>query len=179
MSDGELHTKFKDNLLDVHFQSVETWSTGQGVPDMNFAAKSKVTGLGAEGWVENKCIDSGNKFGYEPEQVGWIEKRMRFGGRVFVAVRVLKSAGPRKGAARDELWVFTGHSFRGLCQHGMPIIGSDPREAAALGIYQPLYVGHGGPSSWDWQAVRLILTDFDFLSFSKSGIITDHQQGAI
>lgn len=138
MSDGELRQAFSSHLRDFHWQAVETWSTGQGVPDVNFCFG------GVEGWIENKST-SGWVVDLSPSQIGWIERRIRNGGRVFIAVRRLATAGPRKGAAVDELYLFPGFEVRALADGGLD-------RKKAIGVWSR------GPAKWDWATIRLILT---------------------
>src|SRR6266576_852567 len=113
---------------------------GGGVPDSNFCAD------GVEGWLEFKQTKAW-AVGVQPAQVGWTERRLRAGGHVMVAVRRLVTSGPRKVAA-DELWLLPGSQLRTLAQEGL--------DAAAL---KPSYVGIGGPSRWNWSAIREFLID--------------------
>ncbi len=80
MRDGGLRQIFQKYLPEFHWQSVETFSTGRGVPDLNYCFR------GTEGWIELKRR-VGNRVALSPEQIAWIERRGRAGGRVFVAVR--------------------------------------------------------------------------------------------
>lgn len=136
MSDGELRMKFKQFLPEVHWQSIETWSTGQGVPDMNGCSES------IEFWIEAKKTN-GFTVDVEPHQIAWLERRARAGGRTFVAVRRLAAAGPRRGAACDEFYLFRGIDARALKQHGLKIDG-------------PAALVHcsGGPARWNWHTIK-------------------------
>ena len=128
--DGGLRKLFRQHLPQVDWQSVETAMTGEGVPDANYCVE------GREGWVEMKATKAW-AVRVRPAQVGWIERRLRHGGRVFVAVR-------RQHASRsDELWFFQGGAIRQLKDGGLRAV--DP-------VHD---VGHwgGGPTAWDWAAV--------------------------
>lgn len=139
-TDGGLRPLFKKHLPPgSDLQPVETWSTGQGVPDLNYCI------AGAEGWVELKGTAT-NKVIITPQQVAWAERRLRAGGRVFLTVRKQHAGGPRRGAVVDELWLFPGNLTRAVAQHGLN------HERAP-----PLYRGAGGPGSWDWQAIAQFL----------------------
>lgn len=136
--DGGLRKIFREKLPDIDWTSIETGGTGKGIPDSNGCKD------GHEFWVEYK-LTSAWTVGLEPEQVGWITRRARFGGKVFVAVRRKTTAGPRKGRAVDELWLYRG---------------ADARELKTLGIKDgppPLHVSEGGPAKWNWNAIRLEL----------------------
>src|SRR5262245_12716207 len=97
MRDGGLRALLVRNLPRVHFQSVETWSTGQGVPDLNYCVD------GSEGWIELKKSD-GWVVDFEPQQIAWLERRARAGGRVFVFV----------SRAETELYVLPASAARPL-----------------------------------------------------------------
>jgi hypothetical protein len=131
MKDGGLGGVLKKYLPFVDFQSVETWSTGQGVPDLNFCFDRY------EGWLELK-MTSTNKVKIRAEQIAWIERRCRAGGRVFLVVRYKHKASARK-QIRDELYLFRGKDIRAVFLGGI--------EGA-----QPLYISNGGPARWDWEA---------------------------
>jgi Holliday junction resolvase len=109
MIDGGLRATFRAKLPDIHWQAVESKLTGKGIPDANYCAE------GIEGWVEFKKT-SGWKIGLRTEQTSWIEKRARFGGNVFIAVR-------RKGT---ELWLCGPEHARGNTLKGItPILFYD------------------------------------------------------
>jgi len=135
--DGGLRVLFHKNLKGLHWQAVETGGTGLGIPDSNFA------GDGVEGWVEFKKTST-MAVGLSGPQVGWIESRLRHGGRVFVAVRHQTTAGPRKGPASDALWLYPGSEARNLLVHGL-------RSQNRLG-YWP-----GPPVKWNWSEIRALL----------------------
>jgi hypothetical protein len=124
MSDGELRQVFRKHLSSsFDFQAVETGAVGDGVPDLNYC------GGGVEGWVEMKKADHW-RASIRPAQVGWTERRLRYGGRVFVAVR----------RARDELWFFHGKAIR-------PLVKERIDEVENLGCWA------GGPAKWDWKEI--------------------------
>lgn len=131
---------FQKHLPSVHWQGVETWSTGQGVPDMNGCIE------GWEFWIENK-LTSGYKVNFEVGQVAWIERRHRAGGRVFLAIRRKAPAGPRRGEAVDELWLFKGNQVRSVAVNGL----DEDKEF-------PFYRTEGGPAKWNWEAIKNALT---------------------
>jgi Holliday junction resolvase len=97
MIDGGLSQLFQDNLPKVHWQRIETGGTGRGIPDLNGCYQ------GAEAWVECKRTKHWT-VEVRPEQVGWIERRTRAGGRVFLAVR----------RAERELWLLWPQAARRL-----------------------------------------------------------------
>ncbi len=141
--DGELRPIFERHLKEFDWQSVETWSTGRGVPDLNFCHQS------TEGWVELKSTNAW-AVKMEPGQVAWTERRARAGGRVFLAVRRLSLPGPRKGAKVDELWLLHHSAARLLATPGKNLRDLAPGDQI-LGLWGQ------GPSNWDWDRVEEIL----------------------
>lgn len=143
--DGGLRPLFRKNLK-YHWQSIETGSTGLGVPDSNVCVN------GIETWVEFKQT-KGWTAGLRPEQVGWIFKRTSAGGRVLIAIRRQTTAGPRKGSACDELWIYFGKDVRQLHAEGL------------RGGAVPMVKSSGGPANWDWDEIGLRLrTQWSVLS---------------
>ena len=128
----------------VDWCTVETGMVNPGVPDSNFCY------TGTEGWIEHKWTD-GWEIPLKPEQIGWHARRGRAGGRVFVAVRRLCSAGPRRPAA-DELWLWRSGSHAAELKIGG--LRGAPREYL-LGVWS------NGPAAWDWPMVlsHLIRSD--------------------
>ena len=123
MMDGNLRVLFSRKLPQAHWQSIETGTTGQGVPDANYCCDR------VEGWIEFKTVDH-NKVTLRPAQIGWIERRMRQGGRCFIAVR-----------RTHELFLFSGAHAR----------------TANLKLTPALVHSCGGPSKWDWDEIAKIL----------------------
>lgn len=136
MIDGGLRKLFRQHLPAFHWVSVETGLTEQGVPDSNYCFE------GAEGWVEFKKAEA-NKVSLRSEQIGWLMRRSRAGGRTFIAVRHQHIGGPRKGRAIDRLLLFPGSAAKQLIFSGL-------RNA-------PIIESSGGPSRWDWDAVGIVL----------------------
>lgn len=139
MSDGDLRKIFQKFIPQFHWQSVETWSTGQGVPDCNFC------GFGKEGWIEFKKTET-HRVDISPEQVAWIERRIRCGGRCFVGIRRRHSGGPVKGIPVDELWLFSGKAIRALKFEKMTDV-----KFLLHGNWS------GGPTGWEWPSIRELL----------------------
>lgn len=138
MPDAGLRKLFSDHLIGGHWQSIESGSTGKGIPDQEYCfPKNK------SGWIEHKQT-SANAVKIDPEQVGWIERRVRMGGRVFLAVRKRCAAGPRREAA-DELHLFYGRDIRAVFLQGL-------NGATAIGRWP------GGPAKWDWNTVKKVIT---------------------
>ncbi len=137
MRDGDLRRLFRVHLPLFDWQSIETGGVGLGVPDLNYCF------AGQEGWLELKQTQA-MAVSIDAVQVAWIERRLRAGGRVFVAVRRHCPSGPRR-EARDELWLLHGAQSRNLHDHG-------------LGQSDALLHCVGGPAKWDWAAVGKILS---------------------
>jgi hypothetical protein len=135
-ADGDLRSIFKNHLPHMHWTPIETASTGGGVPDTNCCWKK------IDFWIEYK-FTSGNAVKFRPLQPGWIMRRTRAGGRVFIAVRKTTMAGPRREAG-DALWLFPGSEVRALVDTGL---------AGA----RPCGVWEGSPASWPWEAVERAL----------------------
>ena len=134
--DGGLRPLFSERIKGAHFQPIETWSTGQGVPDVNCCLR------GTETWIEFK-VTATNAVRISTEQIGWIERRIRAGGRVLVIVRYKCLAGLRR-QAHDELLIFAGADVRALAVGGLTA-------AVALAAWD------GGPRAWDWGVVTKML----------------------
>lgn len=134
--DGGLRKLFQKNLPEFHWTSIETGSTGRGIPDANYCCD------GIEGWIEFKQTTT-NRVGIAPEQCAWIERRVRAGGRVWIAVRKRRAKSARL-AACDELWIFSGDSVRDLMV--FRLLGPNPR-----------FFNSNGPGSWAWENVKKLL----------------------
>lgn len=132
--DGGLSRILREFLPGPHWQRIETALTGLGIPDMNACHG------GREVWIELKQT-SGWKPAIRPEQGAWAWKRYHSGGHVFLATRRRTDGGPRSAAA-DELWVHRGDQIIEVRKLGL-------REGPA-----PLLRLEGGPSRWNWDAVR-------------------------
>lgn len=132
--DGGLRKLFREHVAG-DWASIESPFTSGGIPDSNFCIN------GIEGWLELKQT-KGHAVTLLPAQIGWISRRVRNGGRVYIAVRQQAPAGPRR-EARDSLWLFHGMWAKRAKVDGLRGAWSE----------QAL-VWHGGPSQWDWAAVQ-------------------------
>ena len=132
MKDGNLRALEREYLKGFHLVTIETGFTGPGVPDMNYCYH------GSEGWIENKAC-KGWQVKIRVEQVGWMLRRQRAGGKCFIFVR-------RQNASSnaDELYVFNGEQAQDLSEKG--INGAKWRHRST-----------GGPARWDWETVSKIL----------------------
>lgn len=135
-ADGDLRKIFREHLPHMHWTPIETALTGSGVPDANSCYN------GIEFWVEYKST-SGWSVVIRPEQVGWLYRRARAGGRCFVAVRRHSLGGVRSDPV-DDLYIFPGASAPGLRTRTL-------RELEPLGLFS------GGPGRWDWDGVQALL----------------------
>jgi hypothetical protein len=112
----------------IHWQAIETGSTGRGIPDLNGCFRS------FEIWIECKKADHW-AVEVQPEQVGWAERRVRAGGTVFCAVRRLPN---------DELWLLRHEALRKLREPKTGLRDLSP--SLILGRWS------GGPRQWAWAA---------------------------
>jgi hypothetical protein len=123
--DGGLPKMFRQHLSAAQWTPVETGATSQGVPDHEYCYPG-----GKQGWVEFKSSMAWAVI-IRPEQVGWLLRRHRMGGRSFIAVRRQLS----------ELWMIEGGEAARLKADGLK------------GVH-PLLVCH---EPWDWAQVEKIL----------------------
>ena len=145
MIDGGLRKIFHGKLRGIHWQAIETGGTGRGIPDSNYCAP-RPDGNGTEGWVEFKSTE-GWAVDLSPDQIGWILRRIRMGGTVWIAVRRKHTGGPRKGDPVDELWILPGR------------LAKEAKELGLRGIKEDCAVlSSGGQSAWDWDEIRRVLT---------------------
>jgi hypothetical protein len=127
--DGGLRGLFRQYLPEFHWTTIETGSVEGGVPDMNGCFN------GIELWCEMK-LATGYAVEIRPQQVGWMLRRVRCGGRVFIAVR-------QRRKREDNLFLFSGAQVEELKAHGV--------RASSLGLW------HVGPARWAWPEVKTAL----------------------
>lgn len=127
--DGGLRSIFRRKLRQVHWQSIETSHIAAGVPDLNGCYRS------VEFWIELKRTKAWT-VDLRPMQISWISRRLRSGGKVFIAVR--------KG---ETLWLIAGEHARAAVRDGL----RDLPAGAMLGCW------HGGPAKWDWPSILRLL----------------------
>lgn len=137
-ADGGLRTLFRQKFPEFMWQSIEVGTVGRGVPDSFYLAEG-----GLSGWVEYKQTET-HAAGLRPEQVAWLSRCGRLGGRARVAVRRRHAGGPRRGEPVDELWIFGAEAVVRLASEGL------------LGP-EPLLVCRGGVRKWAWDEVRAVL----------------------
>ncbi len=143
--DGGLRQLFRANLPQFDWCSIESGSTGGGIPDMNYCGWHHDE-YGVEGWLELKQTP-GHRVTLRPEQVGWISRRVRNGGRVWIAVRQLAPKGPRR-EARDALWLIPGADAKVALLEGLTGRHAD--------LEWPCW--EGGPAAWRWDHIAAQLT---------------------
>jgi hypothetical protein len=141
--DGDLRPIFAQSLPTFHWVAVETGLLGRGIPDTEYCAPG-----GATGWVEFKQTTAW-AVDLRPEQVAWLDRRSRMGGRALIAVRrrFVPAPGSRREAC-DELWILPGSSARLVHDSGL----RSSLSASPLGCWT------GGPRHWDWPAIARVLT---------------------
>jgi hypothetical protein len=135
--DGNLRRIFRTNIRAVHWVSIESPSTEPGIPDLNGCYN------GVEFWVENKLTHGFAVSNILPEQIGWHLRRVRAGGRTFVAVRRSK---PRV----DELYIIAGSNIARLAEAGLtatPLLGK----------------WAGGPARWGWSDILPLFLNFKLI----------------
>ena len=93
--------------------------------------------MGHEFWIEFKETQHWS-VSLRPEQIGWLCRRSRAGGRVFIAVR----------RAGKELWILNGGCAVELREYGLRRC----HPSAVLATYG------GGPKAWDWGDILAILS---------------------
>ena len=139
-TDGGLRQVFRQRLPQVHWQSIEVPAINKGVPDCNGCYK------GVDFWVENK-LTHGWTIGLRTEQAAWLTRRARAGGKARIAVRRVVKAGPRKGAAVDELWILDGK----YADRSIRVNHLHSSANSVLGVWT------GGPARWQWTEVLAAL----------------------
>ena len=127
--DAGLRQIFRKHLPLFDWQAIETGSVGGGVPDLNGCFN------GVDVWIEMKKATHWRAT-IRPEQVGWAERRLDHGGRVFAAVRQVIQGG--------GLFLYHGSKLRDLCRERIDMV-------PALGWWE------GGPAAWDWDEIAKIL----------------------
>lgn len=139
--DGELRPLFRQHLrAGIQWTSIESGGTGGGIPDSEFCAEG-----GLQCWCEFKQT-TGWTVTLSKEQSAWHTVRHLRGGRSLIAVRRWPEAGVRRAPA-DELWIFLGRHAAELRAGGLRA------GVPCLGIWE------GGPSRWDWDAVRRVVLE--------------------
>jgi hypothetical protein len=128
MKDGDLRTIFRVKFPTFQWTSVETAGTASGVPDSEFCTPS-----GVQGWIEFKSTKI-YRVHLQPFQVSWIDKRVRYGGNVWIAIRRRPRSNREQGV--DQLILMHGNQINALKEGG--IENTNRTE------------WNGGPGNWNW-----------------------------
>ena len=113
VSESGFWSLWKSNISSlVHFQRIETGSTGLGIPDVNLCYR------GAEVWVELK-VTKGWTCDLRPEQIAWHHRRTKADGKTFILTR-RKNKGPRIGDI-DQIYLHHGGQAIELGEHGLKV----------------------------------------------------------
>lgn len=162
-SDDGLRAVIRERLPGVHWTSIENGLTDPGIPDLEGHVPGKllrgILERGAEGkllrdilpviprskirsgvqiWIECKATIDGRKPNFETAQPGWLDRRARCGGVVWVACRRQTRAGG------DDLLLWPGGVVIALIEGGTKKV-------------PPTASWSGGPGRWDWDEVVLVL----------------------
>ena len=133
MRDGGLRTEFRNRFFGWQWTSIETF-TQPGVPDSEYCSPD-----GDQGWIEFKRT-VGWAVTFEPFQPAWIDRRARYGGRVWIAVRRVPSA--KRWAGMNQLWLIPGKMVLDLAHQGLKPFGEEHMMGAL------------GPASWNWGLIE-------------------------
>lgn len=126
--DGGLRAIFRDHLK-WQWTPIET-STVPGVPDSEFCSPN-----GGQGWIEFKMTTAWAVV-FQPFQSAWLDRRARYGGRAWIAVRRRPIA--RRYAGNDELWLVGASQAIGLEEFGLRY------------VFPHALISEGGPAKWNW-----------------------------
>ena len=75
--EAKFKAEIRKNIVGPHWQSIESWIIGAGIPDLNACYHGK------EIWIECKIHPRKPT----PKQINWWERRHAAGGRVFLMVK--------------------------------------------------------------------------------------------
>jgi hypothetical protein len=134
--DGGLPQLLIERLPHVDWVRIESGMTARGAPDMNGCRS------GTDCWVEAKLAAGWVVKKAKAQQVAWLERRTRAGGRCIVAVRQTGAKG------RDVLWLFRAGALRLLFDGSR--LDQIPAEMR-LGRHT------GGPAVWRWNEIEAAL----------------------
>lgn len=138
--DGGLRAMLRPRMPTAQWSTIETGAVAGGVPDNEYCFAG-----GIQGWLELKQTH-GWQVKFKPGQVAWIHRRYRLGGRVWIAVRRVVEAGPRRGKKVDELWLVPGRHVEVVSVFGLPGVPVDA-----------VHRWSGGPDNWRWEQVEELL----------------------
>ena len=132
MKDGGLRQIFRYKFRRWQWSTIEVGTTQGGIPDSEFCTPS-----GVSGWIEFKKTNIWYVH-IKPLQVTWLERRSRYGGNAWIAVRRLHKSGS------DELWLIKGNYAPALCTDGLEGVDS--------------IMWEGGPNAWNFNEIGDILS---------------------
>ncbi len=126
-TDHGLRAEFFKNIPSAQWTAIETAPVSIGVPDSEYAFSGGVTG-----WIEFKYARHW-KFKFSSvEQIGWIARRARLGGRVWIAVK----------RGETELWMVPGSFVEQLADDGLQAVASQ---------------AHVFIKPWEWSQIQDLL----------------------
>lgn len=125
-ADHGLRALFFENIPKAQWTAIETAPVSIGVPDSEYAMQ------GVTGWIEFKYAKYWRVKFSSAEQIGWITRRSRLGGRVWIAVQ----------RAEDELWMIPGSVVELLASDGLQSVCARSRT-----FFKP----------WNWSQVQDLL----------------------
>lgn len=156
MIDGGLRRLFH-KTIPAFWTPIETGAVAGGVPDSYFMFPG---GIG--GFIEYKKT---NAFAikFQPEQISWIDRCVRYGGRVWIIIRQIRKAGPRT-TAQDNLFVVSGEHIKLLRREGLRGIITK-EELKILESPGQTIIWHnmksqvwsGGPRFWHWEDIEKLI----------------------
>ena len=145
--DGGLRRRMHGALKRVHWQAMELGVMGAGCPDTNGCWQ------GSDFWVECKQVSAeGGLVPLLPEQVGWIARRCRAGGRAFILTWLHHEGGARKGERVSRLVLHEGWDGGVLKAEGL--------EAAPPILVLESGWGSAGEWDFDWEALLSALCEW-------------------
>ncbi len=107
-SDGGLWKVVKRQMPGIHWQRIETQMTAAGVPDVNGCYQ------GREVWIELKHVPAGLLIrSLSAFQCGWMLKRAKYGGNVWLLVRYTKTG--------DQCWLYHAGQIKAVKEGGMRV----------------------------------------------------------
>jgi hypothetical protein len=140
---------------------LETGCVGAGVPDSHYIFQG-----GISGFIEYKRTKAFS-IKFQPEQVAWIDRYTRYGGRVWIAVRQMRVEGPRT-TPQDNLFMITGDNIKTLSRQGLRGFITK-RDMEILERPNQTIIWHnvdmtvmakawsGGPRFWNWEDIEKLL----------------------
>lgn len=161
MIDGGLRRLFHKKLSCAIWQAIETGCVGGGVPDSCYMFYGNIGG-----WVEYKRTKA-FAIKFQPEQVGWIDRYTRYGGRIWIAIRQMRDEGPRT-TAQDNLFLVRGNNVKMLNREGLKgLISQDQMKVLEKPNQTIIWrnidgstmaqVWSGGPRFWKWEDIEKLL----------------------